>query len=327
MTGCRVGAKNTLDQNYLYLAERRGAVVRPETEVRAVRPASGGGYVVETNASESIAAAQVVFAGGVMGTIPLLLAMQADPAGLPKLSARVGDAVRTNNESLIGVVAPQSGHDFSKGVAVTSILHTDEHSHVEPVRYGAGSGFFRALTLPHSPGASALARVAGTVGALAREPKKWARALLAGDFARQSQILLYMRALEGSMRLRLGRRLRPGGPRRLVSELAPGTAAPRAFIPEATDLAERFAAKVGGVTTTLFSETLLGTPTTAHILGGACMGKSAEDGVIDHRHRVFGYDGLYVIDGSAISANPGVNPSLTICALAERAMSFVPVKG
>jgi cholesterol oxidase len=146
------------------------------------------------------------------------------------------------------------------------------------------------------------------------------------DFSKSSQILLYMRTLEGTLKLRLGRSALTGFKRGLTSQLDPGTPAPTAFMAEATDLARRFAEKVGGVASTLFTETLLGIPTTAHILGGACMGASASEGVIDARHRVFGYDGLYVIDGSAISANPGVNPSLTITALAERAMSFVPAK-
>jgi len=328
MTGCRVGAKNTLDQNYLYLAEQLGVVVQPETEVLAVRPQPGGGYVVETRGGGDarIETAQVVFAGGVMGTVPLLLQMKQDRDGLPRLSEHVGDFVRTNSEALIGVIAPSSEHDFSKGVAITSILHTDEHSHIEPVRYGAGSGFFRTLTLPHSPGKTMLGRTAGTLALLLREPRKWARALLTSDFATHTQVLLYMRALEGTLKLRLGRSAFTGWTRGLQSELDPGTEPPTAFIPEATDLARRFAAKVGGVISTLFTETVLGTPTTAHILGGACMGASAAEGVIDHRHRVHGYDGLYVIDGSAISANPGVNPSLTITALAERAMSFVPPK-
>jgi cholesterol oxidase len=329
MTGCRVGAKNTLDRNYLYFAEKRGAQVRAETEVTAVRPQAGGGYLVETRGTFSgargkLLADQVVFAGGVMGTVPLLLAMKADGHGLPHLSDRVGDFVRTNNEALIGVITPDENQDFSTGVAITSILNTDEHSHIEPVRYGAGSGFFRTLTLPHAPGASAVRRLAGVIAAFAREPRRWASALAVKDFARHSQILLYMRTLEGTLALRLGRSALTGFKKGLVSRLDPGTPAPTAFMAEATDLARRFAEKVGGVITTLFTETLLGIPTTAHILGGACMGSSPADGVIDAQHRVFGYDGLYVVDGSAVSANPGVNPSLTITALAERAMSLIP---
>jgi cholesterol oxidase len=153
------------------------------------------------------------------------------------------------------------------------------------------------------------------------------RAYRAKDFAKQSQILLYMRTLEGTISLELGRSVYTGMREGLVTALDPGTKAPVAFMKEATDLARRFAEKVGGVAMTIATETLAGTPTTAHILGGACMGASASEGVIDAQHRVFGYDGLYVIDGSAVSANPGVNPSLTITALAERAMTFIPVKG
>jgi len=330
MTGCRVGAKNTLDRNYLYLAEKRGAVVKPETEVTAVRPLGDGGYVLETRSSIArggvarIEADQVIFSGGVMGTVPLLLAMREDTAGLPGLSARVGDFVRTNSEALLGVVAPDHAEDFSRGIAITSILHTDEHSHLEPVRYGAGSGFIRTMAVPHAEGKTALGRIVRTVGHLARRPLRWARALTTPDYSRHSQILLFMRTLESTLALRLGKSAMTGFRRGLISQLSPGSAPPTGAIPAAVDLARRFADKVGGVVETMFTETLLGTPTTAHILGGACMGASAETGVIDSQHRVFGYRGLYVIDGSAVSANPGVNPSLTITALAERAMSFIP---
>jgi cholesterol oxidase len=331
MTGCRVGAKNTLDRNYLYLAERKGARVLPETEVSAVRPRDGGGYAVEVRGSfsgraDAFTADRVIFSGGVMGSIPLLLKMQADPKGLPALSPQVGEAVRTNSEALIGVVAVDPKENFSKGVAITSILHTDDHSHIEPCRYGAGSGFFRSMALPHAPAPTIAGRLAGTMRGFARQPLQWLRALTARDFARQSQILLYMRTLDGTISLRQGRNLWTGFQKGVVSHLDDPANAPSAFMPEATDLAERFAAKVNGVTMTLLTETVLGVPSTAHILGGACMGTSAHDGVIDSLHRVFGYDGLYVIDGSAMSANPGVNPSLTITALAERAMQHVPTK-
>jgi cholesterol oxidase len=331
MTGCRVGAKNTLDRNYLYLAEKRGATVRAETEVTAVRPRPEGGYRVETkhsfgDESAVFTANCVIFAGGVMGTIPLLLRMREDPKGLPRLSARIGDFVRTNSEALIGVIAPDSKDDFSKGVAITSILETDEYSHLEPVRYAEGSGFFRMLAFPQVAGGDLAARLYETAASFVKAPMQWIRAWAVKDFAKHTQILLYMRSLEGTLRLRLGRNAYTGFRRGLTSELADGAPAPSAFIPEATDLARRFAEKVKGTTMTMVTETLAGTPTTAHILGGACMGRNANEGVIDAEHRVFGYDGLYVIDGSAISANPGVNPSLTITALAERAMSRISKK-
>jgi cholesterol oxidase len=332
MTGCRVGAKNTLDKNYLYLAEKHGAEVLAETEVTKVRPREAGGYVVETKPSFGKAAARefsadrVILAGGVMGTMPLLLEMKEDANGLPRLSDRVGDFVRSNSEALFGIISPDKGENFSKGVAITSILHTDDHSHIEPVRYGEGSGFFRTLLSVHSPGPTALARIWGALVAFARQPVRWLRALTVGDFAKHTQVLLYMRTLEGTLRMRLGRDVRTGFRRGLVTEVEDPSQAPSAFMEEATDLAERFADKVNGVPTTLVTETLLGVPSTAHILGGACMGASVETGVIDAKHEVFNYPGLYVIDGAAISANPGVNPALTITALAERAMSLIANK-
>ena len=332
MTGCRIGAKNTLVKNYLYFAEKHGAEVRPETEVTAIREGDDGGYVVETKPTfakgptATFAAKQVILSGGVMGTMPLLLKMKEDPAGLPKLSDRVGDFVRSNSEALIAVLSPKKGTNFSKGVAITSILHTDDHSHIEPVRYGAGSGFFRTLMAPHAPGPTVLARLWGSVTAFFRQPLRWLRAALVPDMAKHSQVLLYMRTLEGTLRMRLGRQWRTGYRRALVTQVDDPALAPSAFMDEATDLAERFADKTEGVTATLMTETLLGVPSTAHILGGACMGDSAETGVIDASHQVYNYPGLYVIDGSAISANPGVNPSLTITTLAERAMSLIPEK-
>jgi cholesterol oxidase len=332
MTGCRVGAKNTLDKNYLYLAEKHGAEVVPETEVTAIRPLDAGGFRVETRGTfrktdvNEVTADRVILSGGVMGTMPLLLQMKEDPEGLPKLSDRVGDFVRSNSEALFGVVSTEKGVNFSKGVAITSILHTDEHSHIEPVRYGAGSGFFRTLLAPHAPGPTIVARLWGALMAFVRRPVLWTRALFVKDMGKQSQVLLYMRSIEGTLRMRLGREIRTGFRRGLVTQVDDPAQAPSAFIEEATELAERFAEKVHGVPTTLMTETLLGVPSTAHILGGACMGASAETGVIDASHQVFNYPGLYVIDGSAISANPGVNPSLTITTLAERAMSRIPAK-
>jgi cholesterol oxidase len=331
MTGCNVGAKNTLDHNYLYLAEKLGAEVKAETEVTALRPRDDGGYRVEIRPTfgkgpaETLEAPRVILSGGVMGTVPLLLAMKERDDGLPLLSSRLGQLVRTNSEALIGVVAPDHEEDFHDGVAITSILHTDEHSHIEPVRYGSGSDFFRFLMGPHAPGRWAISRVARSFASLFSSPRLWAKVYTMNRqrYAEKSQVLLYMRALEGTMNLQLGRSLMTGYRRGLVSRVDDPANAPQAFMEDATALANRFAQKVNGVVTSLFAETILGAPSTAHILGGACMGASPDEGVIDDRHQVFGYDGLYVIDGSAVSANPGVNPSLTITALAERAMSHI----
>ncbi len=332
MTGCREGAKNTLDLNYLYLAERAGCEILAETEVTHVTRTAQNSYRLKCSGSfdgkkRELSADQVIFAGGVMGTVPLLLQMQEDPHGLPGLSPRLGHMVRTNSESLLGAVSPDKDADFTKGVAITSILHTDEHSHIEPVRYGHGSGFFRSLMVPHVPLPTLGARLAGTVRGLLKHPMQWARIYGMHDFAKQTQILLYMRTLEGTLSFKLGRSKLNGFRRGLVSTLDDPKQRPAPFIEEATDLARRFAEKIGGSSVGMVTDTVLGTPSTAHILGGCTMGTDAGAGVIDDRHRVFGYPGLYVIDGSAMSANPGVNPSLTITALAERAMSFIPVKG
>lgn len=325
MLGCRYGSKNTLDKNYLYFAKKRGMELLADAEVTAVRALPGGGYRVEAKIGASLfgreqrsfTARNVVLAGGVLGTVELLLRMKHDPNGLPRLSDRLGENVRTNSESLIGVIGEQREHDLSRGVAIGSIIQLDDDSHVEPVRYSAGSGFWRLLMAPHVPGESAVVRVSRLLGAIARHPLKLARALLVPDLAKYSIILLYMKTAEGALRLRLG----AGG--RLATTLTSGKA-PTASLPEATEIARRVAAKIKGLEMSLVTETLFNIPTTAHILGGCCMGDSPETGVIDHQHRAFGYDGLYIVDGSTVSANPGVNPSLTITALAERAMSLIP---
>lgn len=333
MLGCRYRAKNTLDLNYLWLAERRGCTVQPDTTVTAVRPRSEGGYVVEGRVREgwlrsralSLTADRVVLSGGVLGTIDLLLDMKEDPRGLPELSPRTGDLVRTNSESILYVVSPRSDRDHSEGIAIGSILHTDDHSHLEPVRYSAGSGFYRMLLLPHAGAHTAIGRLLGVLGRVLRQPWTTLRTAFVWDLARHSTVLLYMRSMEGTMKLvRTG--LRPPWQPRYQTRLSDG-APPASYIPEASELAERFSEKVGGIPYAAFPETLAGIPTTAHILGGACIGADPDHGVVDAQHQVYGYPGLYVIDGSSVSANPGVNPSLTITAMAERAMSHIPAKG
>ncbi|QSQ24409.1 GMC family oxidoreductase [Pyxidicoccus parkwayensis] len=331
MLGCRHDAKNTLDKNYLHFAEKRGLTLHADTEVTWVRPLPEGGYeVTALRGARSLfrekvrfTARNVIFAGGVLGTMDLLLQLKEHPDGLPRLSDRLGDGVRTNSEALIGIVSGRKDLDLSKGIAIGSILHTDARSHLEPVRYSEGSGFFRLLMAPQVPGATMFARLARLFGLLARHPVRFLKAWFVPDFARRTMILLYMRTLEGHLRMRRGRGLTTALRRGVRTGLQEGPA-PTSNMPEAFDLAKRVSDKLDGYPMTMVSETLLGIPTTAHILGGCCMGDSAQSGVIDSRHRVFGYDGLYVVDGSAISANPGVNPSLTITALAERAMTFIP---
>lgn len=324
MLGCRYNSKNTLDKNYLYLAERLGAEVKADTEVTWVAPADARGYRVKTSQGEFFSE-RVFFCGGVMGTVPLLLKLKESPDGLPALSDQLGDFVRTNSESLIGVVSNRHEFDFTTGVAIGSILQTDDHSHLEPVRYPRGSDFFRYLAAPHVPGDTTLQRLVELFRVLATNPIAFARSVLKRDHAARTVILLYMRSLDGHLRLKLGRSIWTGFTKGLTSEHTEGPR-PTNHIPEATALAREFCHEVDGFAQSLITETLLGIPTTAHILGGCCIGQGVQDGVISKDHEVFGYPGLYVVDGAAMSANLGVNPSLTITAMAERALSKIPAK-
>jgi len=328
MVGCRVGAKNTLDHNYLHLAEGLGVSVLADTEVTAVRqPDVDGLFSVEArqclgylrHRKLRLTASRVVLAGGVLGTVPLLLRMAEDSNGLPRLSPQVGCSVRTNCESLTGVQTLNGQANHSQGVAIGSILHLDDQTHLEPVRFPAGSGFFRLLMAPHASGDAIWHRLAKLALQLIRHPWAWFRVYFTGDWAKRSVILLYMRSHPDTLQLRLS------GMGKLRSVVGEGPA-PTGNMPEADHLGERMAQKLEGVTGALVTQTLLGTPTTAHILGGCAMGSRPEEGVINARHEVWGHAGLFVVDGSAVSANLGVNPALTITALAERAMSKVPNK-
>jgi cholesterol oxidase len=234
--------------------------------------------------------------------------------------------VRTNSEALIGVTTERRDIDLSEGIAIGAIVRTDDHSHAELVRYPAGSGAFRLLLAPHVTASGFFRRLAQLVWRSLAHPLRYLRVACVPDWAKYTTIILFMRTIEGTLRLRLGRGLTTLFRRGLVSSADSGEPA-LATMAEATALAEQVARHVRGVPMSLLNEALLDIPTSALILGGCCMGSTIDEGVIDHRHRVFGYDGLYVVDGSAVSANPGVNPSRTIAALAERAMSFVPERG
>jgi cholesterol oxidase len=323
LLGCRFGAKNTLDRNYLHLARARGLDILAESEAVFLGAREGGGYRVEARTGvarfrrkrRAFTARGVVVSAGVLGTLSLLHRMKRRADGLPALSDRLGSAVRTNSEALIAVISRRR-EDLSRGIAIGSIVHTGPGSHVEAFRYPAGAGFFRLMMAPHVEGKSALGRILQMFLVVLTRPVEWLRAMFVPDLSRYTMMLLAMRADNTTLRFA------PGRFRALRTEEE--GALPRASIPEASAIARRVAQKIEGTPVSLLSETLLNIPTTAHILGGCCMGDSAENGVVDHRHRVFGYDELYVIDGSAISADPGVNPALTISSLAERAMTFIP---
>ena len=328
MTGCRHGAKNTLDKNYLWLAERRGAVIHPETLVEDPRPRDGGGYQVRTVRStdrlfkrrRTFTARQVVVAASVLGTVKLLLDCQRR-GSLPGLSPQLGNYVRTNSEALLGAKARRSEVDYSEGIAITSGIHPDGDTHVEVVRYGAGQDFMSLLTTVLTGGGPPWPRWLRWLGNLVRHPVHALRAHSPFDWARRSAILLVMQPLDNFMRLTLRRRPWGWG---LSSELG-AKARPPTFMPLANQLAARLAEKMDGTAQSILPEVILNTSTTAHILGGATMGRTPEEGVCDAQGRVFGHEGLYIADGSLVPANLGVNPSLTITALAEHVMAGIPV--
>lgn len=335
MVGCRHGAKNSLDMNYLYLAEKRGARIFAETKVVDVRPLNGAtdgssGYEVHTVCSTSRRGHQlrftcrgVVFSGSSLGTMELLFSLK-DSGSLPRLSNQIGQRVRTNSESLIGVRIPGSEQEMSRGVAIGSGIYLDENTHIEPCRYPNGSDamFFLATLLTGGrPGARRIALwLKNLLSSLLLHPVRTWRVLRPLGAARESVVLLCMQALEGHIDMKWKRRWLWPFSKALVSS---GNKVP-AFIPQANEFAEKLARMSGGTAMSMVSEILFNVPGTAHCLGGCVIADSPQRGVVDARHRVFGYKNMYVCDGSVIAANLGVNPGLTITALAERAMSFIP---
>jgi cholesterol oxidase len=326
MTGCRNNAKNTLDKNYLHLAQQLGAEIISENEVTSINPLGEkgkDGYQISYRKStkyfastQIIQAKNVIFSGGVMGTVPLLLKLKKST--LPNLSHRIGDMIRTNNEALIYTTTTDKTLDLHKGIAIGSILQIDENSHLEPVRYGEGSGFWRLTMLPMVSERNPFLRILKLLVLPFTAPLIWLKVFFVRDFGRSSTVLLFMQHIDSTLKLRKGifgvkTRIEKGK-------------APTPFIPEAHRVANIFSNIIKGKPQIMVNEVLAGIPSTAHILGGACMGKTIDDGVIDSNNKVFGYDNMYVFDGSMISANPGVNPSLSITAITERGMSRIGKK-
>jgi cholesterol oxidase len=335
MTGCRHNAKNTLVKNYLYLAERAGATVHPETTAVSVRPLGRAGYAVDTvrtgawratRTARTFTAEHVVFAAGTWGTQQLLHRMKAQ-GSLPTISAALGVLTRTNSEALGGALTTMRNrrkHDFTSGVAITSSIHPDEYTHIEPVRYGRGSNAMGLLSTLMTDGGGKVPRAVKWLAHAARHPGELA-SLYAGlnHWSERAVIGLTMQTLDNSItvhpkRTRLGRI-------KLTSEQGHGAANPT-WVPAANEAMRRIAAKIGGFPLNSVGE-MFDIPMTAHFLGGCVIGDSPGSGVVDPYHRMYGHPGLHVVDGSAISANLGVNPALTITAQAERAMALWPNKG
>ncbi|MEU4191069.1 GMC family oxidoreductase [Kribbella sp. NPDC026611] len=328
MTGCRHNAKNTLTKNYLYLAEKAGAEVYSMTTVTSVEPLADGGYALDTRRTNNrrvlrrFTAQQVIFAASALGTAKLLHRLR-DEGKLPRLSERLGVLTRTNSESLLGAISRDRTTDYSRGVAITSSFHPDDITHIEPVRYGKGSNVMSLLQTVLTDGDGDKPRWRTWVRELGVQRKNIRRLYDLKHWSERTVIALVMQTADNSITT-FGKRDRFGR-WRLSSKQGHGAPNP-AWIPVANQVVRRMAQLMNGTPGGTIGEPF-NVPMTAHFIGGCAIGDSAASGVVDPYHRVFGYDGLHIVDGSTISANLGVNPSLTITAQAERALSFWPNKG
>ncbi|MFL7838193.1 MAG: GMC oxidoreductase [Candidatus Promineifilaceae bacterium] len=338
MVGCRHNAKNTLDKNYLYLAEKLGAQVWPEQNVLDIRPLYGpqtgaARYEIEIEKITdwffkrrgTVHARNVVVSGGVLGTVDLLLKCRDETQSLPFLSRRLGYNVRTNSEAVMGVTARESDIDYSQGVAISSHIWVDNETSVEPVRYPPKSSLLRHVTIPLIPlNGGVWQRIGEVIKYAFNRPRDFLGVKILSKWPERNTVLLVMQTADNLMHLRRGRSIMTLFRRGLITE--PDEENPILCVVESgREIVERFAKRVNGVPWEGMND-VLDNPNTAHILGGCGIGADETDGVIDINHQVFNYPGMYVADASAIPSNLGVNPSLTIAAMTERAMSRIPAK-
>ncbi|MGZ6679468.1 MAG: FAD-dependent oxidoreductase [Solirubrobacteraceae bacterium] len=336
MVGCRHNAKNTLVKNYLHFAEHNGAEILPERTVVDVQPrgaADGSdGYIVSHERSGALvrrdrrrhSARGVVIAAGPLGTNKLLFSSKLR-GSLPRISDRLGHLVRTNSESILSVTAPDDARDFTRALAITSSVYPDPDTHIETVTYGRGADSQSLLFSLMTESGTRRTQPLHLLLNMACHPRLALGAMRVRAWSRRTLILLVMQTLDNSMRLRVKRRW-PNGNVVLTTEQDPEHPNPDK-VPAAYRAAEWMQARLGGTAQAVFTEAIFSIPLTAHILGGAVIGADPRTGVVDTRHRVFGYQNLLVCDGAAIPANVGANPALTITALAERAMAHIPPKG
>ncbi|MFL6107243.1 MAG: GMC oxidoreductase [Marmoricola sp.] len=334
MTGCRHNSKNTLVKNYLYLAEKLGARVMPLSTVTRLKPRDGGGYDVTIKftkalratprSTRTLTAQQVVVAAASLGTQRLLHTMK-DEGHLSGLSDRLGYLSRTNSESILGAIAPSGSKvDYSRGVAITSSFHPDEHTHIEPVRYGKGSNFMSMMQTVLTDGEGPAPRWQKWLKEMWRQKANIRELYDFKHWSERTVIALVMQTVDNSITT-FNKKIPGTNIRYMTSKQGHGTPNPT-WIPVGNEAVERMAEIVDGTAGGSIGEPF-NRPLTAHFIGGCTIGDSVETGVVDPYQRVYGYPGLHIADGSAISANLGVNPSLTITAQAERAMSFWPNKG
>ena len=334
MVGCRYGAKNTLVKNYLYFAEKLGVEVKPGrqvTDIRPIGPKGDGseGYRLMTDRSgavlrhnrKELTARGVIVSAGALGTNGLLANCKAS-GSLPRLSDRLGYVVRTNSESIQAVTARDDSWDFSHSAAITSSIYPDPDTHIEVVTYGKAGDSMSTLYTILTGNGTRLTRPVKWIGAMMRHPVQTLKLVNPRHWSQRTVILLVMQSIDSAMRLKPVKK-RFGKGVRLQTEQDPDRPNPT-FIQAAEDVTKWFAKRMNGIPQSSIAESTLNIPTTAHILGGAVVGESPETGVIDADNHLFGYENLLVCDGSAVPANPGVNPSLTITAMTERAMSKIP---
>ena len=326
MTGCRYGAKNTLVKNYLHLAERAGATVHALTTVTDVRPLPGGGYEISTRrtggrAKRRFTAEQVIFSAAALGTQRLLHRLR-DRGSLPRISARLGMLSRTNSEAVLAAKARGADVDYSEGVSITSSMHPDEHTHIEPVRYGHGSNLMGLLMTVLVDAQEGRARWRLGLRELVRNRRDLRKLFDSRHWSERTIALLVMQSLDNSLTTYTKRGLFG---RRLTTRQGDGDPNP-VWIPAGHEATRRVAAKIDGIAGGAWPD-FANIPLTGHFIGGCAIGDSPETGVVDPYQRLYGHEGLHVVDGSTISANLGVNPALTITAQAERAMALWPNKG
>ena len=335
MVGCREGAKNTLLKNYLWFAEKRGATIHAEREVVDIRPlgAEDGsdGYVVTTQRPgawfrrqrRTFTARGVVVSAGALGTNRLLARLKLDGA-LPRISDRLGELVRTNSESVLAITLPKGTARPWNDVAISASVHPTSDTHIEFVTYGRHGDFMSFLYTLLTGDGNRITRPLAWLGQVLRHPVTFLRTLWPIGWSRRSLLFLVMQSLDNAISFRAKRGIFGGVS--ITTEQDPEKPNPT-FIEVGNRAAEWLAQQTGGIAQSMVLEAWANIPTTAHILGGAVIGADARHGVVDARSRLFGYQNFLVCDGSVMPANPGVNPSLTITALAEHAMSHVPPAG
>jgi cholesterol oxidase len=334
MVGCRVGAKNTLLKNYLWFAEKNGTIVLPDRMVTDIRPlgAQDGseGYEVSLRSSgllrgrkQALTARGVIVSAGALGTNHLLANCKHN-GSLPNISDQLGQLVRTNSESVLAVSLPDGTADIWNSVAISASIHTDKDTHIEVVTYGEKGDAMQFLFTLLTGEGTRWTRIFSLLGNSLRHPLNFLKTLWPFGWSRNTVVLLVMQSLDNAISFRPKKRWFGNGVR-LGTEQDAEKPNPT-YIDAGNKAAEWIAQQTGGIAQSMILEAAANIPTTAHILGGAAIGREAANGVVDRDHRVFGYENLLVCDGSAMPANPGVNPSLTICAMTERAMSKIPNK-